>query len=218
MSRLAALGVPLACALLAGCAAAPRDASDAPQARFAAADYTPPVSHAAALATWRRAEDVNAFIGARFEYDRERAMRLSETQRSKAGRVAIHEPAAFFADPRGVCVDLARFAVETMRSVEPGSQPRYVMIEFEPLSVGGNTWRLHWLAGFRRDGAYWFFADSKRPGHLAGPFDSVAAFIAAYEAYRGRNVVRWRELDSFERKVRQRASRQERDGTAPTRQ
>jgi hypothetical protein len=102
MSRRAAAATFLACALLAGCAAAPRDPTDAPQARFAPAGYAPPSSHAAALASWRSAEDVNAFIGARFE---------------------------------------------------PSSQPRFVMVEFEPVSQGGNTLRLHWLASFHRDGA-----------------------------------------------------------------
>jgi hypothetical protein len=43
-----------------------------------------------ALAAWHSAEDVNAWIGARFEYDTARAMRLSETQRQASGRLPIH--------------------------------------------------------------------------------------------------------------------------------
>lgn len=204
--------------LVAGCAAGPRDFSDAPEARFRAGDYPAAFSHAEALARWRRAEDLNAFIGERFEYDRPRAMRLSETQRAQGPRVPVLAPAAFFTEPRGVCVDLTRFAVETLDAIEPGTAARYIMIEFEPVTVDGNTLRLHWLASFRRDGRHYFFADSKRPGHMAGPYDTVEAFIADYQAYRARRIVAFRELDSYERKVRQRASRQEREDAARTKQ
>ena len=217
-AALRAAGITLAAFFLSACATVPRDASDAPESRVSIEGYVAPANHAAAIAAWRRAEDINAFIGARFEYDRERAIRLSETQRSKSGRVPIHEPAAFFASPRGVCVDVARFAVETLRAVEPAAGPKYLMIEFEPVAIAGNTLRLHWLASYRRDGKYYFFADSKRPGHVAGPYDSVEAFIADYELYRGRKVVRHRELESYERKLRQRSARQEHERSVSSRQ
>ena len=204
--------------VLAGCAASPRDFSDAPEARFRPGQYPAASSHAEALARWRRAEELNAFIGARFEYDRERAMRLSETQRAQGPRAPILAPAAFFTQPRGVCVDLTRFAVETLNVIEPGAAARFIMIEFEPVTIGGNTLRLHWLASFRRDGRYYFFADSRRPGHIAGPYDTVAAFIADYQAYRARRIVAFRELESYERKVRQRASRQDREDAGATKQ
>ena len=204
-------------ALVAGLALAactsfpPADPSDAPDARAVRpGEFIAAASHAEALRKWRTADDVNAWIGARFEYDRTRALLLSETQRQSGARVPIHEPAAFFSKPHGVCVDLSRFAIETLRAVEPASKPQYLMIEFEPVKVAGNTLRLHWLASYRRDGAYYFFADSKRPGDIAGPYPTVEAFIAEYELYRGRKVVRFRELDSYERKQRTRASRQDR--------
>ena len=196
----------VATCLAAGCTAiAPPEPSDAPDPQVVrgGAHLAAP-SYADALRTWRSAADVNAFIGARFEYDRSRAMLLSETQRQRGDRVPIHEPAVFFEAPRGICVDLARFAVETVRTIEPEAKPAFVMIEFEPVQLGGNTLRLHWLASYRRGGELYFFADSKRPGHLAGPYASVAAFMADYEAYRGRKVVRWRELESHERRVRER--------------
>lgn len=199
--------------LVAGCAAAPREPGDAPESRHAVSGYVAPASHAAALASWKRAEDVNAFIGSRFEYDRGRAMLLSETQRA-GSKPAIHAPGEFFASPRGVCVDLSRFAVETLRAVDPGSKPMFLMIEFEPVTIARNTLRLHWLASYHRDGQHWFFGDSKRPGHIAGPYPTMEAFIADYEGYRGRRIVRWRSLASFERTVRTRAERQDRSPTS----
>ena len=76
---------------------------------FAVAPKQAP-TYAASLQLWRSAEDVNDWIGARFEYDTERALRLSETQRANAGPLPIPPPEAFFAAPKGVCVDLSRFA------------------------------------------------------------------------------------------------------------
>lgn len=199
---------------LASCAGVPgaNDPSDAPETRTASiAPFRTAPSYGEALKVWRGAEDLNAWIGARFEYDKSRAMQLSETQRGRNGRVPIHRPDAFFSVPSGICLDLSRFAVETLRAVDPGAKPAYLMIEFAPVSIAGNTLRLHWLASFRRDGATYFFADSKRPGHIAGPYASTREFIEAYAKYRGREIVVFRELDSYERKTRTLAAKQPRE-------
>lgn len=204
-----ALGV-----LATACAAVPPaadPASDAPEGPHAAAPgYKAPPTYAEALRGWRSAEDVNAWIGARFEYDMARAMRLSETQRSRGGRLPIHAPDAFYESPRGVCVDLARFGVETLRAIDPAAKPAYLMIEFTPVSVAGNTLRRHWVAAYERDGKHYFFADSKRPGHIAGPYASTQAFIDDYARYRGREIVAHRERATYERQERRAARRQER--------
>jgi tRNA(Arg) A34 adenosine deaminase TadA len=168
-------------------------------------------SYQNALQIWSTPEDVNAWIGARFEYDMARAILLSETQRFRNVRLAITQPGEFYREPRGVCVDLSRFAVETLRTVDRRLEPSYLMIEFEPLSIAGNTLRLHWLAAFRRDGRLFFFADSKRPGHLAGPYETTGEFIQEYQRYRGRKVVSFRELESYERKLRRPAIKTQRD-------
>jgi len=204
----------LASAALAACAAMPDAAdprSDAPEARFAAESaYKGPASYPEALGSWKSADEVNAWIGAKFQYDFPRAMRLSETQRQKNGRIPIHAPADFFAAPSGVCVDLARFGVETLRTIEPGSKPAYVMIEFDPAEISGNSLRRHWVATFERDAQHYFFADSKRPGLLAGPYASTQAFIDEYARYRGRRIVSFRAVDTYERRMRTPATRQTR--------
>jgi hypothetical protein len=186
--------------------------SDAPESRSAyGGRHTEAASYGEALKLWRSAEEVNAWIGARFEYDMSRALQLSETQRQANGRMPIHAPEAFFAAPKGVCVDLSRFAVETLRAIAPDARAAYVMIEFDPVSISGNTLRRHWVASFERDGKRYFFADSKRPGHLAGPYGSTQEFIAEYAMYRGRRIVSFREVESFERKMRTQAAKQPRD-------
>jgi len=187
-------------------------ASDAPESRSAhGGRYTQAASYAETLRLWRSVDDVNAWIGARFEYDMSRALQLSETQRQTNGRMPIAAPEAFFAAPRGVCVDLSRFAVETLRAIAPEARAAYVMIEFDPVSISGNTLRRHWVASFEKDGKRYFFADSKRPGHIAGPYGSTQEYVAEYAAYRGRRIVSFREVESFERKMRTQAAKQSRD-------
>lgn len=177
--------------------------SDAPEDRERAIHYAPDYpSYARALQIWRTPEDLNAWIGAKFEYDVERSMLLSETQRAQRPGPPIHPPAEFFAAPKGICVDLARFAVETLRVVTPDLKARYVMIEFDPVSLRGNTLRRHWVASFDRGGRRYFFADSKRPGHIAGPYASTQAFLDDYAKYRGREIVAFRELESYRRRMK----------------
>jgi hypothetical protein len=184
---------------------------------FKAAD-----SYKQALQVWKTPEDINGWIAANFSYDRVRALRLSETQRGKNERISIHAPSEFFDTKTGVCVDLSRFGVETLRRIDPHSDPKYLMIEFDPVQIKGNMLRLHWLVSFRRDGKIYFFADSKRPGHIAGPYNDVQAFIIEYGKYRGRKIVSFRELDSYEKQRRPQTQRQQHQknpdtGREPTR-
>lgn len=209
MSRFIALLLPF---ILAACGSLPELAdpgSDAPETiGLRTSAFKDASSYSEALRVWQSPEDVNAWIGARFTYDMSRAMRLSETQRSRAPAIAIHPPRELFGAPSGVCVDLSRFAVETLRQINPAASPRYLMIEFAPVEVAGNTLRFHWLASFMRDGDHYFLADSKRPGHIAGPYASVEDFIGEYALYRGRHIVSFRELESYQRKQRAPASKQ----------
>lgn len=212
-SRRIEIGV-LSVALLAGCGSVPDkvlSASDAPEGPRVTTAFKDAESYAQALRAWRTPEDVNGWIGAKFRYDMSRAMELSETRRAKAGASSILPADAFFAAPSGICVDLSRFAVETLREIDPALKPGYLMIEFAPVTIAGNVLRLHWLAYFVRGGQYFFFADSKRPGHIAGPYASSEEFLRDYAAWRQRQVVAFRELDSFQRKQRSLAARQSRE-------
>jgi hypothetical protein len=160
-----------------------------------------PGSYDGALAAWRSPEDIARFAGSRFVYDLSRALALSEPA-SGESRPAIRTPRETFAQPNGVCLDLARFAVETLNRIDAAYDARYLMIEFEPVVVDGRTLRRHWIATFRRDGALWFFADSARPGEIVGPYSSVDAFAEEYRALRGRPIVAVRITDSYARKLR----------------
>jgi hypothetical protein len=175
------------------------------------AHFQDAASYSDALSEWRSPEDVNAWIGARFVYDRERSLLLSETQRAQRQGPPVHSPGDFFAAPKGICVDLARFAVETLRSIAPQYKARYVMIEFDPLAIRGNVLRRHWVALFERDGSYYFFADSKRPGNIAGPYASTEDYAREYSTYRRRAIVAVRELESFRRRAKSATTKQPRE-------
>jgi len=159
-------------------------------------------SYEHALQVWTTPEDINGWIAVNFSYDTARALRLSETQRAKNDRLSIYSPSEFFNTKAGVCVDLSRFGVETLRRIDPGTDPKYLMIEFDPMQIQRNTLRLHWVVSFKRDGRTYFFCDSKRPGHIAGPYDDTQEFIDEYEQYRGRKIVRFQELESYEKQRR----------------
>jgi len=88
------------------------------------------------------------------------------------------------------------------------------MMEFDPVVMSGNTLRRHWVASYQRDGRLYFFADSKRPGHVAGPYTTVKQFIDEYAMYRGRRIVSYKDLESYERKLKTQVPRAIRDERA----
>jgi len=159
-------------------------------------------SYEHALQVWKTPEDINAWIAANFSYDMERAIQLSESQRAGKERIPIYDPSEFFNIKTGICVDMSRFGVETLRRIDPGSDPKYLMVEFDPIQIRKNMLRRHWLVSFRRNGKTYLFADSKCPGHIAGPYNNMLEFIHEYEQFRGRKIVEFREMQSF-RKQRQ---------------
>jgi hypothetical protein len=140
---------------------------------------------------------------------------LSESQRSRSSPLPIYQTHEFFATPSGICVDLSRFAVETLRQINPELKANYLMIEFSPVTASGNILRMHWLASFTRDGKHYFLGESNRPGHIAGPYASAQEFVAEYSASRNRPVVAFRELESYQRKQRTMASKQGREEHRP---
>ena len=157
-------------------------------------------SYTQALGTWKTAEDINKWVGGSFTYDRARAIKLSSDRKNRKKLISIYQPSEFFGAKAGVCVDLSRFGVETLKKIDPNSDPNYLMIEFDPIQINGHTFRLHWLVSFKKDGKKYFFCDSKRPGFLAGPYNSTQAFINEYEQYRDRKIVAHRELESYKKK------------------
>jgi len=179
-----------------------RELSDAPE-DLRKTHITPEYpSYSIAIEKWQSVNDVADWMRQYFSYDFSRALALSETNRTATSKVSVYSPAELYLKKKGVCIDLARFGVETMRKIFPESHHRYVMIEFTPIIISGKTIRKHWIASYQQDGKYYFFADSKRPGYISGPFNSTDEFINQYEKYRGREIVSFKELSDFKKKKR----------------
>ena len=174
--------------------------SDEPEiGRVSPVPYQAMDSYNQALGIWKTEEDINKWVVSSFIYDKARAIKLSSNQRTKNKEILIYTPSEFFKIKAGVCVDLARFGVETLRKIDSHSDPKYLMIEFDPIQINRNTFRLHWLVSFKKDGMKYFFCDSKRPGYIAGPYKSTQVFISEYEQYRGRKILAHRELESYKK-------------------
>jgi hypothetical protein len=159
-------------------------------------------SYSIALEKWKSINEIADWMRQYFSYDFSRALVLSETNRKDTQKAAVYSPAELYLKKKGVCIDLARFGVETMRKIFPEAHPKYVMIEFTPIIIKGKIIRKHWIASYQKEGKYYYFADSKRPGYIAGPYNYTEEFINQYERYRGREIVSFKELDDFKKKRR----------------
>ncbi|MDY6790212.1 MAG: PHB depolymerase family esterase [Thermodesulfobacteriota bacterium] len=159
-------------------------------------------SYSTALKNWKSINDIADWIRQYFSYDFNRALDLSETNRGDTKKVGVYSPAELYLKKKGVCIDLARFGVETLRKIFPELHAKYIMIEFKPIVISGKTIRKHWIASYQKEGKYYYFADSKRPGYISGLFNCKEKFIHQYERYRGRKIVSFKQLDDFKKKRR----------------
>ena len=165
-------------------------------------------SYADLIAQWKSVEDINNWIGKNFSYDMDKALRVSRADALENRSAQILAPEEFISAKKGICVDLARFGHETLSKVAPELNPRYLMIEFVPIKKDGSVLRLHWIVLFEKGGKFYTFADSNRPGVIAGPHDSIESLVAAYQVFRGREVVSHKVLDSYKKKQKKKMSRQ----------
>ncbi len=167
--------------------------------------YVEPTSYREALKSWKSVEEINLWIKNSFSYDRQKALKISEADNEQ--KPLILSPEEFYVTKSGICVDLARFAYEVMHLVMPEVNSRYLMIEFEPIREGKSLLRRHWLVLYEKDGNFYSFADSKRPGFISPSYKTLAALVDDYEKYRGRKILSYQALDTYEK---QRAKKQKR--------
>lgn len=159
--------------------------------------YVEPISYDKALKSWKSVEEINLWIKNSFTYDREKALKISEVDNEQ--KPHILSPAEFYSNKSGICVDLARFAYEAMRVVAPQLNPKYLMIEFEPIQEGKSIIRLHWLVIYEKDDYFYSFADSKRPGYISPPYKSLEKLVENYQQYRERKIISYQALDTYQK-------------------
>lgn len=174
--------------------------SDAPNDSTTYKSDTPNlIAYETALKQWKTVAEVNKWIKENFRYEIERAKQLAENsaEREKTG---IYSPAEFYQIKKGVCLDLSRFAVETTNLIDTSKHVQYLMIEFEPIIIDSSIIKKHWVAIYQDAPGFYIFADSKRPGHIGGPYKNVNDFIVDYQTFRDRKIVSWKVLASYQKK------------------
>lgn len=163
-----------------------------------------------ALSHWNSVEDINDWIKANFAYSMDKALNVADPANEKTRRSRILTPVEMFDRKEGICVDLSRFGYESLRRVSPELDPKYLMIEFEPIKRGQSVLRLHWMVIYKKADGYYTFADSNRPGIIAGPYANASSFLKEYETFRGRKVVNHKILDSYQKPTKKRKMKQPR--------
>ncbi len=157
------------------------------------------LSYTTALKQWKTVAEVNKWIKENFRYEIERAKQLAENSLERE-KTEIYSPVEFYQIKKGVCLDLSRFAVETTNSIDTSKHVQYLMIEFEPIIIDHSLLKKHWVAIFQEAAGFYIFADSKRPGHISGPYKNVDDFIVDYQTFRARKIVDWKVLPSYQKK------------------
>ncbi|MEO9484362.1 MAG: transglutaminase-like domain-containing protein [Ekhidna sp.] len=152
------------------------------------------------LENWDHVDSVNQWIGKYFGYDMSRALKLGEGSDLRS-KTKILTPEEFYENPNGVCLDLSRFAVETLRKMPQEYEANYLMIEFEPITIKGSTLSKHWIAVYKdQNGLFNFTADSKYPGRKYEGYSDVASFVSEYETLRDRKILRYQIVPTYEKK------------------
>jgi hypothetical protein len=179
---------------------------DGPDSRNDAERYsTEQMTYEQALCSWKDMNDINDWIRGNFRYDSSRAMSMASNRIE--GRLAVYTPQETSLKKEGVCIDLARFTVETAKAIRPDLQVNYLLIEFVPITIENNIFKQHWLVSYRESRELFVFADTKRPGVIVGPYESIDEYIADYQKYRSREIVSYKMLDSFQKQMKQKAKK-----------
>ena len=164
------------------------------------------INYAQVLKQWKSAKDVNQWIGQNFHYDISRAIALG-SKRENGPKPAIYSAEELYSNKNGICVDLSRFAYETIKKIEPEKETYYLMIDFEPIEIQGSVIRKHWVIAFKENGSFYVMADSKIPGVMSGPYASIESYIKEYEAFRERKIESFKLLNDYKRKQKQKLAK-----------
>ncbi len=169
----------------------------------------PNYSFREAIIKWKTIQDINDWIANNFEYDMERALQLASNSKTRT-ETNIYRPDELYDYKKGVCIDLVRFAFETIQAMDSTIFVKYLMIEFEPLTIGNRIFKRHWLVVYEENHQLYAFADTKRPGYISGPHEDIADFTNEYEKFRQRKIVTFKLTDTYKKKLKSRLLKQHR--------
>src|SRR5687768_11302526 len=125
---------------------------------FQKSKFSNQISYDTALQKWKTIHDVNDWIKENFRYSMERARQLAENSSTRE-KVRIFTPIELYQINKGVCIDLSRFAVETINIIDSSKHVQYLMIEFEPIVIDSSILKKHWMAIYQDSSGYHLLAD-----------------------------------------------------------
>lgn len=172
--------------------------SDAPEKNLVKNNPNDSTTYSDALKNWKSVKELNEWIGKNFHYDMSRAIALG-SKRMEGPKTSIFTPEEMYAEKSGICVDLSRFAFETLKKISPETEAHYLMIDFEPIEIQGSIIRKHWVIAYKNEGKFYVTADSKRPGLITGPYESIEDFVEVYEKFRKRKIESFSLLQSYKK-------------------
>lgn len=167
------------------------------------------IQYSEAISKWESIEHINQWIGQNFHYDMSRAVALG-SKRNEGPKTTIYSPDEFFRVKSGICVDLSRFAFETLKKINPEMKAHYLMIDFEPIEIQGSIIRKHWVLAYEMENQFYITADSKVPGTISGPYDTIQDFITGYEKFRERKIESFKLLDDYKKTQKKRLVKNQR--------
>lgn len=182
--------------------------SDAPEKNTRKSDKDT-TQYLETIGRWKSIEHINQWIGQNFHYDMSRAIALG-SKRNEDPKTTIFTPEEFFKVKSGICVDLSRFAFETLKKVDPEVEAYYLMIDFEPIEIQGSIIRKHWVLAYKLKDQFYITADSKVPGTISGPYDTIQDFITGYEKFRERKIERFKLLNDYKKTQKERLVKNQR--------
>lgn len=162
-----------------------------------------------AISKWKSVEHINQWIGQNFHYDMSRAIKLG-SKRNEGPKTTIFSPEEFFKVKSGICVDLSRFAFETLKKISPEVEAYYLMIDFEPIEIQGSIIRKHWVLAYKLQDQFYITADSKVPGTISGPYATIEEFITGYEKFRERKIESFKLLNDYKKTRKKRLVKNQR--------
>ncbi len=182
--------------------------SDAPEKNTRKSDKDT-TQYLETIGRWKSIEHINQWIGQNFHYDMSRAIALG-SKRNEGPKTTIFTPEEFFKVKSGICVDLSRFDFETLKKVDPEVEAYYLMIDFEPIEIQGSIIRKHWVLAYKLKDQFYITADSKVPGTISGPYDTIQDFITGYEKFRERKIERFKLLNDYKKTQKKRLVKNQR--------
>ena len=60
---------------------------------------------------------------------------------------------------------------------------------------------------YKKNDKLYTMADTKRPGHISGPHDDIAGFIAEYEQYKKRRILSYKIANTYRKKLKNRSEK-----------